>query len=372
MNTGTRPYKQIVSFLMENIEQTGYTPNYRLPSERMLSIKFQASRRSIRLAYDKLIEQGYVTKVHGKGYFTTNNIGILLNEKPHSSKKIYFIVPALKTSFAQDILYGISDFCDKHYLDVSIKLSKSNLSKETQYINSAFYSDAKGIILFPTDNEAYNEALVKLSASRYPITIIDRYFENINSSFISTDNYNAIITAIEFLHNKKHKNILYLTSPEKLATTVKERLKGYVEGIKKYYGVETKRHILVVDNFSFEEIYSKVTDYLNRNPEIEVIMVVGWQVATDAVIAAVNSLNLSIPKDIKLMLFDCDFSSTEIKLLQPYVIQQDAYQIGYKAASTLYNQIYGDLRVETVRMPIKIIDYTIHQRKITTPADLTE
>ena len=72
------------------------------------------------------------------------------------------------------------------------------------------------------------------------------------------------------------------------------------------------------------------------------------------------------------MLFDCDFSSTEIKLLQPYVIHQDAYQIGYKAASTLYNQIYGDLRVEPVRLPIKIIDYTIHQRKITTLADLTE
>ena len=34
------------------------------------------------------------------------------------------------------------------------------------------------------------------------------------------------------------------------------------------------------------------------------------------------------------------------------------YQIGYKAASTLYNQIYGDLRVENVRLPIEIIDYT--------------
>ena len=67
MSTGTRPYKQIVSFLIETIEQTGYTPNYRLPSERMLSLKFQASRRPIRLAYDKLIEQGYKVIQFGGG-----------------------------------------------------------------------------------------------------------------------------------------------------------------------------------------------------------------------------------------------------------------------------------------------------------------
>lgn len=358
MNPSTRPYKQIVQFLMETIEQTDYTPNYRLPSERMLAIKFQASRRSIRLAYEKLIEQGYIVKVHGKGHFTSNNIHPLLNNKQHSVKKIYFIVPAIKTSFAQNILYGISDFCDEHYLDVSIKLSKSNLAKETQYIHSAFYSDAKGIILFPTDNEANNETLLKVSASRYPITIIDRYFNNINSSFISTDNYNAMLKAVEFLHTKKHKNILYLTSPENLATTVKERLNGYIDGMKKYYGPNEQRNILVVNNFSFEEIYNSVLAYLSNNPETEVIVLVGWQVATDAVISAVNSLNLSIPNDIRLMLFDCDFSSTEINLLQPYIIQQDAYQIGYKAASTLYNQIYGDLRVETVRLPIEIIDYS--------------
>lgn len=361
MNTANRPYKQIVGFLMETIEQTGYMPNYRLPSERMLSIKFQASRRSVRLAYDTLIEQGYVTKIHGKGYFTTNNISAHLHEKPHISKKIYFIVPALKTSFSQDILYGISDFCDKHYLDVSIKLSKSNSAKETQYIDSAFYSDAKGIILFPTDNEASNAALMKLSASRYPITVIDRYIENINSSFISTDNFNAMIKAVEFLRHKNHNNILYLTSPEKLATTVKERSKGYIEGIKKYYGIDTQNHISIVNNFSFEEIYNNIVANLRSNPKIEVIIAVGWQGVTDAIIAAVNSLNLSIPRDIRLMLFDCDLSSNEIKLLQPYVIQQDAYQIGYKAASTLYNQIYGDLRVESVRLPIKIIDYTIEK-----------
>ena len=164
--------------------------------------------------------------------------------------------------------------------------------------------------------------------------------------------------AVEFLHAKKHRHILYLTSPENLATTVKERLNGFVVGMKKYYNTDAEQHILTVQHFTFQEIYDSVTRYLQENPNTDAIFMIGWQLVTDAVIAAVKSMQLSIPKDIKLMLFDCDLSSTERNLLQPYVIRQDAYQIGYKAASTLYNQIYGDLRVESVRLPIEIIDYT--------------
>ena len=58
------------------------------------------------------------------------------------------------------------------------------------------------------------------------------------------------------------------------------------------------------------------------------------------------------------MLFDNDFSSTEAKLIRPYVIQQDAYQIGYRSAATLYNQLYGDLHTEIIRLPVKILDFT--------------
>ena len=164
--------------------------------------------------------------------------------------------------------------------------------------------------------------------------------------------------AVEFLHTKQHRHILYLTSPENLATTVKERLNGFVIGMQKYYDTNVENHILTLQHFGFNEIYNSVTRYLQDNPETDAIFMTGWQLATDAVISAVKALNLSIPKDIKLMLFDCDLSSTERNLLQPYVIRQDAYQIGYKAASTLYNQIYGDLRMENVRLPVEIIDYT--------------
>jgi DNA-binding LacI/PurR family transcriptional regulator len=203
-----------------------------------------------------------------------------------------------------------------------------------------------------------NEELLQLSAKRYPLVVIDRYCKNVNSSFVATDNHNAMVEAIKFLHSNKFQHILYLTWPISLVTSVEERLNGYYEGLTKYYGTRDKANVLTIQYSSFEAIYQGVVSFLKANPNIDVIIAPGFQTATDAIIAAVNHLGLSIPNDIKLMIFDNDFSSTELKLIKPYAIEQDAYQIGYRSAAALYNQIYGDLRTETIRLPVNIIDYT--------------
>ena len=353
-----RPYKQVLTFLMEIMEQSDFAEGYKMPSERMLAVKFKASRRSIRLAYETLIAQGLVVRIHGKGHFTTGNRTNSAKNDNLALKKIYFVVPFLKTQFTQDILNGVTDFCDEHAMDVSIKLSKCSVAKETHYINSVLTSDAKGIILFPIDNAPTGNELGKLSANRFPLAIIDRYLKNITSSFISTDNYNAMIEAVKFLHEKQHRNLLYLSPPASLATSVEERLNGYRDAVQTYYNGNVTSNVLTYAYFGYEEIFNGVVNFLKEHPETEIIITTGVHENTDAVIAAVNSLNLSIPKDIRLMTFDCDFSSTEIDLFRPYVIKQDAYQIGYKSAAALYNQIYGDLRTETIRLPVTIIDYS--------------
>lgn len=359
--TNQRPYKQILDFLMELMEEISFEANYKLPSERMLAVKFNASRRSTRMAYEQLLEHGLVLKIHGKGYFTTGNTVDKRLIQPSSAKNIFFIVPALRTHFVQDILYGITDFCDQHAMDVSIKLTRGDLRKETQYIQSALSSNTKGIILFPIDNELVNQELLKVSAQRYPLAIIDRYFKNINSSFVSTDNYNAMREAVRFLHAKNHKEFLYITSPSSLATTVAERLNGYLSGIKTYFKKSGEQSVLTLPAFEFQKIYESVYTYLKEHPQTEVIITSGVHPATDAILSAIKALKLSISKDIKLMLFDNNFSFTELNLIRPYVILQDAYQIGYRSAATLYNQLYGDLHTENLLLPVKIIDYTKKQ-----------
>ena len=56
------------------------------------------------------------------------------------------------------------------------------------------------------------------------------------------------------------------------------------------------------------------------------------------------------------MIFDSELSDTEKTIFRPYIIEQDGFGIGYEAAAALYSQIYGDLRIVTKRLSVKIID----------------
>ena len=62
-------YRKIENHLKEIISQNATLPDYKLPSERMLSATFNVSRKPIRHAYQNLIDKGYVVNIHGKGYF---------------------------------------------------------------------------------------------------------------------------------------------------------------------------------------------------------------------------------------------------------------------------------------------------------------
>lgn len=352
----TRPYKQVLEFLKETIDQLNNQPNRKLPSERMLAVKFNASRRSIRLAYDHLIEKNLVTKLHGKGHFTTGYVKPRGNHTPLSSKEIHLIVPFLRSDFTHDILIGISDFCEEHSLELTLKLTQGKPSLESKYINTAVNSGVKGIILFPGDNELINTEILKLSERRYPLTIIDRNFKNTNASFVSSDNFNAMKSAIKFLHSKKIKNLVYVTSPSTIATSVVERFSGFLEGFREYYDSNPYDSIIVMNDFAPETIYREFRKYLDNHPTPQVIVAYGVRHIVDSIFVVLNERGISPIKDVKFMIFDNDLTYDAISFLKPYVIKQRAYQIGYESCALLYNQIYGDLRTETKRFPVDILD----------------
>ena len=165
----------------------------------------------------------------------------------------------------------------------------------------------------------------------------------------------AMDETVKFLHQKKYKNIVYITPPPSTATVFEERLKSYRESVVRYYGGESVRNILEIKSFDTDEIKGALIKYLTEYHDTEVIIATGPQ----AVIAlsAAAELGIRVPESMRLMILDNELSDTEKAAVQPYIIEQDAYNIGYEAGVALYNQIYGDQRIITKRMPAKLIGW---------------
>lgn len=350
-------YRKIENHLMEIIQQNANLPNYKLPSERMLSATFGASRKPIRHAYQNLIDKGYVVNIHGKGYF----IGKKAMEDAvipgfWNSPKIALIIPSIVTQYSHDILSGASDFCSSHHLELAIHISDDKIDKESYLLRTIPLSDTKGIILFPSDNDnTYNAELSKLSIRKYPLVLVDRMISNVHASFFSSENHQAMNNAVGFLHKKGFQHLVYMTPPSTLATTVDARINGFTHGLLRHYKMAKPQNILIMEG-SFLNMKERAIKYLTDYPETEVVVVSGAMRLP--ILAAADELGIHIPGQLQLMIFDDELSPAEHQSLKPYILKQDGYQIGYLAAQSLYNQIYGDLRPVIKKLPVSIVDTT--------------
>ncbi|MBO5078840.1 MAG: GntR family transcriptional regulator [Oscillospiraceae bacterium] len=349
-------YKAIESHLMELITQNANMPDYKLPSERMLSASYGASRKPVRRAYEQLIKKGYVTNIHGKGYFISsklreNSAGAVFSP---NNPKIALIIPSIRSQFSHDILAGTSDFCSTHHLELAIHVSDDNAEKENTLLRTMPSSSTKGIILFPVDKDPISEnTLLRLSVRRYPLVLVDRMVVNIHASFISSENYQAMVNAVAFLHKKGFEHIVYVTPPPNLNSTVDARINGFTYGLLRSYQMATPKNLLILEG-SPMQVKNIVKTHLQSNPETDVLIAGGT--IRLPLLQAVQELGLRIPQDLRLMFFDDELSTAERNTLRPYILQQDGYQIGYLAAEALHNQLYGDFRPVIRHLPVSIMD----------------
>lgn len=349
-------YKQIESYLTELITQNVHLPDYKLPSERMLSASFGASRKPVRRAYEQLIKKGYVTNIHGKGYFISPELrersaGTTLSP---NNPKIALIIPSIRSQFAHDILAGTSDFCSSHHLELAIHVSDDNAEKEDTLLRTMPSSGTKGIILFPTDCAPITEgALLKLSIRRYPLVLVDRMVANIHASFFSSENHQAMVDAVAFLHEKGFEDIVYISSPPNLNSTIGARINGFTYGLLRSYQMATPKNLLILEGSPLQ-VKDIIKAHLQTHPETDVVITVGT--IRQPLLQATQELGLRIPQDLQLMFFDDELSPSERIALKPYILQQDGYQMGYLAAEALYNQLYGDFRPVTRQLPVAIVD----------------
>lgn len=347
-----RLYNEIENYIMEVIEQNASIPNYKLPSERMLSLKFDVSREPIRHAYENLIKKEIVIKNHGRGYFIRNAANVR-SLRAKENIKTTLIISDVTTRYTHNILSGINAFCSEHNMELSILISDSDPEKENKLLKSACQSGTKGIILFPVNYDtSYNDVLFNLTVKKFPLVLIDRTLP-VRASYVASENHQAMIDAVEFLHNKDIQHFVYLSPPMNVCSTTETRLNGFTHGMLRYYKKIEPQNVLIV-NGRPSEIKDTVIHYLKKYPDTEVMIVLGT--IYPAVLKALDELGLRTPRDLKLMIFDDELSHAECNTLKPYLIKQDGYHIGYYAAQALYNQLYGDSRPVTQMLPVTIID----------------
>lgn len=256
--------------------------------------------------------------------YKPNQVARTLYKK--NSNLIAVIVPDLINPYYPEIIQAIETTFKNQGYHILLYNTSNDIEKENWHIETISSMMIDGVILIsPTMNtEKYDEL-------RVPIISIDG-IANKSIQYIASNYYKGAQIAVQKLIENNCKNILHIAGPQNLSSAVM-RFKGFNEEVIKYD--------VSYDNLISKIIYNEnkkiIKDYLIKNRNIDGIFASNDSIAF-TVVKVLNELNISIPKDIKLIGFDNNYMS---EMITPALstISQPIYDIGVKAANVLIDNI---------------------------------
>ncbi|MHB1107207.1 MAG: LacI family DNA-binding transcriptional regulator [Lutibacter sp.] len=235
--------------------------------------------------------------------------------KSGKSNTIGLIVPSLSNPFFANIASNINAEVRKYGYTTIIVDSDENVEIEKTVLQQFIARNIEGLIIIPCGKEM--EHIKNVYDQGLPLVLLDRYFEELEIPYVSTDNFEGAYMAANLLINHGHKSILCIqgiidSTPNKL------RVKGFKQAMKDA-GIENFK--VVGDAFSVENGYSETKILLQNKVRPTAIFTLSNTIAMGC-LKALKEENIRIPQDISLITFDdhlyLDFLATPItSIAQP-------------------------------------------------------
>lgn len=254
------------------------------------------------------------------------------------------VIPDVIYPFFTEVIHGIETLANESDHKVILCYSGSKQEKEAEYVNMLLEQRVEGIIIAPLADNRNIKIFKRLIQDGFPLVFVDRYLDEVNGSYVVTDNAKGAYKAVRHLVKLGHKRILLLTTGTKIST-----VQSYLEGYKK---------ALAKDNLSYRESlikrceeteagenrlflgYNIMKSFLLRKPHFTAIFATDDNFAVGA-IKAVKEKELRVPEDIAVVGFDdLPFSSFVDPPLTS--VMQQKYEMGEKAVKTLIEIVKKD------------------------------
>ncbi|UVI28911.1 GntR family transcriptional regulator [Paenibacillus spongiae] len=363
-------YQKIQEYVRELINSEGLKTGDRIPTEKELMDRFNVSKITVVNALTGLANERIITRVPGRGSFVSETIpseeesgdthplglggpvaaaasSYPAADKPEMLKSgavksglIGIVMPSIDDYFAIRIIKGIEKAMDEKGYRSMILLSRSKLEKEKEAIKTLMRLGVEGMLIFPVDEERYNEEILTMKLNGFPFVLIDRYLPGVETNYIASDGRLGTSLAVDLLWNYGHREIALCSDSPLQTVTVQERTEGYIQALKEKGELINPAHIIngfdlsEMDNNESHPLYRYIrnrmaTAYIALNGRLGVYI---YQMAEKA--------GLRIPEDLSIVTFDDPTSIVEEFSIFTHIKQYEQ-DMGYQAANKLFGVIQG-------------------------------
>jgi LacI family transcriptional regulator len=218
--------------------------------------------------------------------------------KSGKSNTIALIIPSLSNPFFAGIASEINaEVRNRGYITI-IGDSDEDNEIENEELLQMQSRNIEGLVIAPCSQNWKN--IKKLHDQGLPIVCIDRYFENLDIPYVSTDNYEGAVMATRHLLEHGHTQVACIQGVEESVPN-KLRIQGYTDAMSQA-GHEGTISISG-DEFSVENGYKETKLLLQRDRRPTAIFALSNTIAMGCM-KALKEENLLIPDDVSVITFD--------------------------------------------------------------------
>lgn len=273
--------------------------------------------------------QEKVKKVAKELNYTPNQIAA--NLRTGRSNTIALIIPSLNNPFFANIASNINNEArDKGYITI-VGDSDEDVATEKLILQQLASRSIEGIIIVPCGNKW--EHIKELHDQGLPIICIDRYFDNLDIPFVSTDNHHGAYLATRYLIEQGHTKIACIQGVKE-STPNKLRIKGYLDALSES---DIEYSLVTGDEFSFHCGYIETKFLLQQKNKPTAIFSLSNTIAMGAM-KALKEEKIKIPDDISLITFD-DHPYLEYLVTPLSCVAQPITDISKIAIKFLFSEI---------------------------------
>lgn len=355
-------YKRVYTALRESIGRGEYSVGQKLPSEAELSAEFSVSRITVKRALDMLRADGMVVRRPRIGTIVTSGVPVVAPQDGggrSGTTLIGCVITDFDDTFGNKVIEGIlaGTGVDSH---VIVKLSRGDVGEEDACIRAALDAGVAGLVLLPSSSEYIPPEALELVTRRFPVVILDRVFDGVPISAVTSDNVRGGRIATEHLFDLGHENVGFIGASSHVSSTA-HRYDGYVEAHARHHvplqdGAELRSLGSTVPgtSVSVDDDMETLTNFLRERPGVTGYVVAEYNIAL-MLDEACRRLGLNVPGDISIVCFDHPDSSFYFAPYKFTHIRQDERSMGRSAVELVNRQLTDVMAIEKIVLPVDLL-----------------
>lgn len=260
------------------------------------------------------------------------------------------VLPDIANPFFAQIAPFVQRECRQVGYSVLLANSEENSELEIESVEMLHKRNIDGLIIAPVGERC--DHLVSLHQNGLPMVLIDRYFTESDIPFVTSDNAQGALDAVNLLIENRHRRIACIQGLPHTAPS-QERVAGYRQALTAA-GLPVNEEWIVGDSYSEENGYYEMRLLLKETQPPTAILALSNLIALGA-LRAISEEHLHVPEDISIIAFD---DQPYFNFLSPPLttVAQQAQEIGRIAMQQLYRQMTEEnVSVENVKLPTTLI-----------------